>query len=124
MKITKNSKVRCETLHWYWDDCVLSRQNNSFEQWIALLTPNTTAQSVKKWSKKNPWLWADESYQVVTSPTFMYCVKNRNICQIPLGNKVTLAGDYQERFAPIINQRMVLASKRLATVLTASLNVQ
>lgn len=121
IKITKRSNVRCETLHWYWDDCVLSRQNKNYGEWLSQLQPMTAAQSVKTFSTQSPWKWADESYQIVTSSAFKYCDKRNGACRSPRGNKVTLPRDYQTTFAPIINQRMVLAGKRLAQLLGLTL---
>lgn len=121
IKIAKDSNTRCETLHWYWDDCVLSRQNRSYQQWMQLLGPATSAQKVQPWQSNNPWSWANESYQIVTSPAFKYCKQHNGQCKSPRGNKVTLPKDYQTTFAPVINQRMVLAAKRLANVLSQSL---
>ncbi len=121
IKLTKKSNTRCETLHWYWDDCVLSRQNRNYQQWMQLLGPATLAQKVQPWQSNSPWSWANESYQIVTSPKFNYCQKYNGQCQSPRGNKVTLPADYQTTFAPVINQRMVLAAKRLANVLSQSL---
>jgi len=121
IKITKNSNTRCETLHWYWDDCVLSRQNRSYQQWMQLLTPVTSAQKVQPWQSNSPWSWANESYQIVTSPAFKYCKQHNDQCKSPRGNKITLPKGYQTTFTPVINQRMVLAAKRLANVLSQSL---
>lgn len=120
IKISAKSNVRCKTLHWYWDDCVLSRQNRSFTQWVTLLT-NVKKQKVSVWNPEDVWHWADESYQVVTSEDFKYCIKDNGKCRSPRGNKITLPEGYQAQFAPIINQRMVLAGKRLSDVLQQSL---
>ncbi|MCG7530557.1 S1/P1 nuclease [Psychrobium sp. MM17-31] len=120
IKITKRSNVRCETLHWYWDDCVLSRQARSFEQWISHLSSNKSV-TTTQWRPEHVWQWADESYQIVTSADFKYCVKQDGSCRSPRDNKVTLPADYQAQFAPVINQRMILAGQRLAQLLKQSM---
>lgn len=121
VKITAKSNSRCESLHWYWDDCVLSKQNKSFNQWITFLSKDWDNTTVKSWQPNNVWEWANESYQIVTSPAFKYCKKTQDVCKSYPKNKVTLPADYQAHFTPIINQQMLLAAKRLANVLTTTL---
>ena len=119
VKLTASDKARCDSLHWYWDECVLTTQKMKFEQWVSFLAPKWDTTKIKPWAPKNVWQWANESYQILTSPTFKYCQRNNGKCESYEG-KVTLPDDYQTHFTPIINQRMVLAAKRLSAALQAT----
>lgn len=120
IKITEQSNTRCKSLHWYWDDCVLSQQNRSFKQWVSILNNDWDNITVNPWQPNNVWLWANESYQIVTSPAFKYCQKTQGICKSYPNNTVTLPANYQAHFTPIINQRILLAAKRLTGILNQS----
>jgi len=119
VKLTTSNKIHCDSLHWYWDECVLTTQNMKFDQWVSFLAPKWETLNVKPWAPENVWKWANESYQILIEPTFKYCQRNNGKCESYEG-KVTLPDDYQAHYTPIINQRMVLAAKRLAVALKAS----
>jgi len=121
VKLSKKSNTRCTSLHWYWDDCVLAKQNKSFAQWIPFLDAQYNAQKVTTWQPTNVWQWANESYQIATASTFKYCQKSQGVCKRYKRNKVTLPSNYQAQYAPVINQRMVLAAKRLTNLLQSTL---
>jgi len=119
VKLTTSNKIHCDSLHWYWDECVLTTQNMRFDQWVSFLAPKWETLNVKPWAPENVWQWANESYQILIEPTFKYCQRNNGKCESYEG-KVTLPDDYQAHYTPIINQRMVLAAKRLNKALEAT----
>jgi len=121
VQISTQSNTRCTSLHWYWDDCVLAKQNKSFDQWIPFLDAQYNAQKVTRWQPAIVWQWANESYQIATSSTFKYCQKSQGVCKSYKRNKVTLPPNYQVQYAPVINQRMVMAAKRLTNLLQETL---
>jgi hypothetical protein len=121
VKISKKSNTRCKSLHWYWDDCVLAKQHKSFDQWIPFLNKQWDKHPVKTWQPNNVWQWANESYQIATASTFKYCQKSQGVCKPYKNNKITLPPNYQTQYAPVINQRMVLAAKRLTDILQNTL---
>lgn len=121
VKISEISQTRCSSLHWYWDDCVLAKQNKSLSQWILFLNKQWDANQVKTWQPNNVWQWANESYQIATADTFKYCQKSQGVCKPYKDNKITLPPNYQAQYAPVINERMVLAAKRLTNILQNTL---
>ena len=81
--------------------------------------------SAKRKIADNVWLWANESYQLITKPSFQYChlirLNNQEqLCQRPL-SKVTLADNYHEQHLPLLEAQLLKAAKRLKVVLNASL---
>jgi len=121
-KVKVNSKDgKCTNLHWLWDSCLLSRQNLTNAQWLTTLE--------KLWSKTSNkenvndemvWQWAGESFNIVLRRDFLYCQQNQNKC-IAYDGVVDLPADYQKKFSPILQSRIVSAAKRLTQLLELSL---
>lgn len=117
VKLTDNSQ--CKSLHAYWDSCIINAQNKSFSELISFLNQQWESNPVKPWHSDNVWEWANESYQILTAPTFKYCQKIKGRCESYEGI-ITLPKGYQAQYASIINTRLVLAAKRLTSILQAS----
>ena len=128
----KNIKGKCNNLHWLWDTCLLQPNKKNYNEtkakWLQRL--NNQWQSIKTpaWKNEQVWQWADESYQIATKPSFLYCVKQTNSpssqqgsCEPPKNYKVKLPDNYVELHQPIIEMRLLQAAKRLTKVLEVSL---
>lgn len=116
---------RCNSLHWYWDSCLLSLSKRTKAKWISTLKSQWSNVKVYPYSDDDVWKWADESYQIITKPSFQYCnlvnINNEEQrCQEPLG-KVSLAHNYHVQHLPILELQLVKAAKRLKNILDASL---
>ncbi|MBL0711663.1 MAG: S1/P1 nuclease [Colwellia sp.] len=113
--------TKCSNLHWYWDDCILYRGKYSKKKWLRLLNSQWQQNSTPNWQASQVWQWADESFQLIKTPSFMYCKMDKyGTCQ-PIKQKIRLPKNYIEQYQPVIEKRLLQASKRLAKVLTATL---
>jgi hypothetical protein len=73
--------------------------------------------------------WANESYQLVTSPTTGYCVQKQGACWYSVNNMilnrgeskkvVDISGSYVEDHTEIVEQRIKQAGVRLGALLNA-----
>ena len=112
--------TKCSSLHWYWDDCILYRGKNSKAQWLDLLS-SQWQKNAPNWQPEQVWQWANESFQIVRKPSFNYCqMDEQGFCLQPK-QKVILPQDYLTQHQGIMEQRLLLAAKRLTQVLSASL---
>lgn len=112
--------IQCTNLHWYWDDCLLYRGKNSKAQWLELLTLQWQ-QNGRLWQPIQVWQWADESFQLIKKPSFNYChMDNQGHCQAPK-KEVILPQGYFKKHQGIMEQRLLLAAKRLTQILSVSL---
>jgi len=117
----KKSATKCRNLHGYWDQCILYRGKQSKNQWLHLLTTKWDDVPIPNWQKEQVWQWADESFQLVKQPSFQYChLDEQGACLKPSG-KITLSKNYLTRYQPVIEQRLLLAAKRLTKILEATL---
>lgn len=113
--------TKCSNLHWYWDDCILYKGKNSKRQWSEILTTQWDDISIPTWQPDQVWQWANESYQIAITPSFNYCqMDSKNNCQQPT-EKVKLPENYLVDNQSIMEQRLLLAAKRLTNILAASL---
>ncbi len=121
----KLSKVpKCKNLHQYWDSCLINSQKRSFEHWVKYIAPQWGKMKVSVWQSAQVWQWADESYQIVRQASFQYCDldKNKTCISKNLTTKAQeLPNNYVTQNTPIIEQRILLAARRLHAVLLASL---
>jgi len=112
-----HSQTKCSNLHRYWDDCILYRGKSSKTKWLELLNKKWDQHSQPSWRASQVWQWADESFQLVISPSFNYCkLDSQNNCQKPI-TKIKLPDDYLVQFQPVIEQRLLQAAQRLTKVL-------
>lgn len=113
--------TKCNNLHWYWDECILYKGKNSKNKWLLLLTAKWHQHSEPQWHIKQVWQWADESYQLAKSVSVNYCQLNdQNSCQRP-ATKIRLPQNYFNQHQAVMEQRLLLAAKRLTQILTTSL---
>lgn len=113
--------TKCSNLHWYWDECILYRGKHSKAKWLDALDTQWSQTLSQTWQPKQVWQWANESFQLVKSARFNYCQMDKdNNCQQP-EQKISLPDDYMKRYQLVMEQRLLLAAKRLAAVLTVSL---
>ncbi len=126
-----SSDNKCTNLHWLWDQCLLTRQIDTKDhqaRYQFLLT--NLSQRLKQakssgqtdmWVNTTVYDWANESLRIATRSDFGYCQMNNGVCNTISHNKQTLNANYQQTFAPILNQQIVKASVRLAHLLEMSL---
>ena len=90
-------------------------------KWLDLLNAKWNEYSEPSWQTEQVWQWADESFQLVKEPNFNYCQLNsQGNCQKPNG-KIKLPPDYLLQYQPVMEQRLLMAAKRLTKILEASL---
>ncbi|MBL4942448.1 MAG: S1/P1 nuclease [Colwellia sp.] len=110
-------KSKCSNLHWYWDECILYRGKNNKVQWLDLLREKWRQSSQPNWQTEQVWQWADESFQLVTKPSFNYCqLTEQGNCQKPT-DKIKLPDNYLTQYQPIMAQRLLQAAQRLSKIL-------
>jgi len=117
----KHLATKCSNLHKYWDHCILYRGKHSKAKWLQLLTRKWNNIKVENWKKEQVWQWADESFQLIKQPSFQYCQLDKQGACLKPTSKITLSKGYLARYQPIIEQRLLLAAKRLTKILKASL---
>jgi hypothetical protein len=110
---------RCTNMHWLWDECLLTRSNLSYEQLLSALHQQWQRSPIQQWQQSRVSQWADESLQLVRSPELGYCTLHDQLCDMP--NPVQLVSNYQDKFFPVLMQRMVQASARLSFLLDHNL---
>ena len=120
---------KCSNLHWLWDDCLLTypaegkQALNAHKQ--ALLTQLTAkwqTAPADKWQKTDVWQWATESLQISRQKDVGYCRLTDDQARKSYGScKVNIGQDYQEKFAPVLQQRILQAAVRLNGLLEQAL---
>lgn len=124
VKVTSPDK-RCTSLHWLWDECLLSRTNQTEKQWLILLNKEwePTAQALAKgeWDNEQVWLWADESFQIVRQAELGYCQITTEGCLNEGSVPVSYSKAYQERYGKVLKQRVLKAAVRLTSLLEQTL---
>jgi len=121
-KVTlSNKNTKCDNLHRYWDECILSRGKHSQTKWLTLLREKWLLQSQPKWQVEQVWQWADESFQFVTEARFNYCqLTTQGVCQ-KIKGEIKLPPNYQTQYQAVMEQRLLQAAQRLTHILNASL---
>lgn len=129
-QITSNDK-KCTNLHWLWDQCLLTRQietndhqqryNDLKHKLTLLLAEKTKAGEVRTWKESTVFDWANESLTIATRKGFGYCTLKNDTCHVIESSPQTLSENYQTTFAPVINEQVVKAAVRLASLLEQSL---
>lgn len=112
---------RCKNLHWYWDTCLIKQAKRSKKQWLEFLNGQWHKRYIPPYQSRHVWLWTDESYQLVRTPSFQYCqLTGNNECQKAKG-KIQLADNYAKQYLPVMEQQLLKAAQRLNSLLEASL---
>jgi hypothetical protein len=135
--VNKNKKyMKCSNMHWLWDECLLYRQtksSNTFQSnknLFAVLYHNLSEQwksaPVSDWQKDSIYTWATESLTIARKPSVLYCTVSKNNHCMPLSiatqkSRLKLPDSYQDEHQPILEERMLQASVRLAYTLEQSL---
>ena len=118
-------KEKCNNLHWLWDQCVISRTGRNKAQWLTVLNKQWKDAQVAPWQSEQVVQWADESFQIAKQKDFGYCQQvkqgDKTICQPYPKGHVALSKNYQTLYTPVMEQRLVLAAKRLHHLLMQSL---
>ena len=115
-------------MHALWDGGLLSRMKRGMN-WQDLadrLAHDMTPARRATWIQGTPVDWAQESYNLITSPEAQYCdwqVRNELDACVSRAGARTLGHDYQLAFSDDVALRLQQAGVRLAEVLRASLPV-
>jgi len=116
-----NYEGRCTSLHWFWDDCLLSGNLKSHKEFLEKQTSQLKSSPVEQWRRSSITDWANESLTIVRTEAFKYCsMDNKGVCH---KNKqpVSISQAYIDQFYPVIERRILQASVRLAGLLENSL---
>ena len=120
IKVTSPDE-RCTSLHWLWDECLLSRANLTEKQWLSVLNERWTVvakQEVEnEWHDEQVWQWADESYQIVRQADLGYCQLTNKGCVNEQVNPVNYSKAYQEKYGAVLKKRVLQAAVRLTYLL-------
>ncbi|WDE11606.1 S1/P1 nuclease [Thalassomonas haliotis] len=120
---------KCSSMHWLWDDCLLTYPAES-EQALAAHKKALLAQlgaqwqsaPVGNWQKTNVWQWATESLEITRQKDVGYCRLAQNKeCKSYGSCKVNIGQDYQMKFTPVLQQRILQAAVRLNILLEQAL---
>ncbi|WP_281559298.1 S1/P1 nuclease [Thalassomonas sp. RHCl1] len=125
----KSSLGKCSSMHWLWDDCLLTYPAESKEALaahqqalLAQLSSQWQSAPVGNWQKTDVWQWATESLQITRQEDVGYCrLTEDKECKAYGSCKVTIGQDYQMKFAPVLQQRILQAAVRLNALLEQAL---
>jgi hypothetical protein len=144
-----SSKYRVKELHGLWDNCLLEaglfervRKRADFKPtWgkrtityraVDTLLINTTLTEEKAIVGDDPWVWADQSFQIATRPAVLYCTKVGNACQYSADTPEFVDGaemrlqsidqSYLQSFERLAEERIKLAGFRLAHLVNLALD--
>jgi hypothetical protein len=113
-KIVINSPdKKCTNLHWLWDECLITREQQPKNQWIKLLALRWQSNPIAQWQQSDQWQWADESFQLVRQADLGYCHIQNNYCLMNTNSSHLYNEHYQEKFSPIVQERLLRAAARL-----------
>lgn len=143
------SDYRVENLHGVWDNCLLEaglfervRKRADYKKsWskntityraVDTLQVNTTLSEEKGLIGADPWVWANESYQITLDPKVRYCVRVGTQCQysdsmvtLPSGGPKRmeqLEQSYLTAYERIAESRVKKAGFRLAHIVNQALD--
>lgn len=123
----------CEgSLHHAWDECLIAQAFGSDSRAIADdLRRGISSADREGWRFDSPAEWANESYQIVTSPSAGYCRWIGGACWYDQDNMILQRGEprremeidraYVEAHLETVAQRLRQAGVRLAKVLNDAL---
>lgn len=143
------STYRPDNLHAVWDNCILEaglfervRQRADFRSsWgpntityraVDTLQANTSLAEERAMVGTDPWIWANESYQVTLDPQVLYCARVGALCQYsPTITRLVRDQDereqpldvaYLQRFDRVAEDRIKRAGFRLAHLINLALD--
>ncbi len=119
-------------LHAVWDTCMIEAKLGTDIPTIATdLRTQVTETQRAQWNSTSPKDWANESFQLTTSPDVQYCVKKANACWYDATNQqldpddikkvVTVNDAYMAQHLPTIKLRLMQAGVRLGRLLNQAL---
>lgn len=116
---------RCKNLHWYWDQCMLyveklPKDTTPFQFLYQQLSSQLANVTAPNWENSQVYVWANESIALVRAEGFGYCHTRDDKC-LPINGKTEITLAYHQKYHKILQQRMVLAAHRLASVLKKEL---
>jgi hypothetical protein len=124
--ITKD--IKCNNLHWLWDECLLYQGNNSEKktETFAILYKKLTQQwqtiEVSDWQQSSIEQWATESLSLTRSPELLYCkVNSENLCISESNHVLRLPNSYYKKHSNVLEQRILKAAVRLTNLIESSL---
>jgi hypothetical protein len=113
-------------LHSVWDSRILTklRGSTTVEQFAQDLESAITDEQRRRWLLGTPLDWAQESYDISTTPAVEYCewkpAPNGEACAAKSQER-KLTADYQDQFDDVVKQRLQQAGVRLAARLRREL---
>lgn len=110
------TQIKCNNLHWYWDECLLTSDTKDYKKQLATLFTLWANSPIEKWQESSLVEWANESFELVKQPDFLYCQPQKNRCE-RIKYPVTLTEEYRKKYLPILRTQLVKASARLNTFL-------
>jgi hypothetical protein len=115
-------------MHALWDSGLLGKllAQSSWQDFADQLARDVTPAQRATWIQRTAADWAQESYNIVTSPKVQYCewqvVGGASTCNARPGGR-HLSESYQIEFADDVSQRLQQAGVRLAELLRTNLAV-
>lgn len=114
--------IKCNNMHWLWDDCLLNTAKVApqilFTQLHQQLSTKWDTAPIEQWQKDSLYVWATESLTIARLPSVSYCALNKSNDCLPLKeNKIQLPYKYLEKHSPILKNRLLQASARLVGTL-------
>jgi hypothetical protein len=116
-------------MHALWDGGLLGRMlgTTGWQDFADALARDITPAQQASWIQDSPTHWAQESYNIVTSPAFQYCewqvTGGAATCAARPGTR-TLGETYQVEFSDDVRVRLQQAGVRLADLLRKSLEAR
>jgi hypothetical protein len=113
-------------MHALWDSEILRKLlgNARWEDFADSLADSSSPAQRSRWIEGGAADWAQESYDIVTSPSAQYCdwevIGGAPTCNARPGRRV-LNESYQREFKDVVAQRLQLAGVRLAQLLRTHL---
>lgn len=119
-------------LHGAWDYLIIAQHlGDDYRQITQKLRASISAEDRESWKYDSPVEWANESYQITTSPGARYCIRQQGACWYSDDNmmlddgeewrSLTIDAGYLQQHAPIVRKRLLQAGIRLASLLNQSL---
>jgi hypothetical protein len=110
-------------LHSVWDTGIIRKALTAagWEPFADSLQKHITKTEKKKWlASTTPLQWAQESYDITTTPAVEYCREAAGDCGT-FGTGRVLTSAYQKKFISVVDQRLQMAGTRLAALIHENL---
>ncbi len=110
-------------MHALWDNGIASRAlaGRDWSSYARVLASRISEGSREAWLLTGPQGWAQESYDLTTSPEFQYCDWRNERCR-PIEGVRVLGPAYQNEFQGVFEQRLQQAGVRLARLIEHALD--